>query len=543
MKTTVKTKLESIAAASVATAVILSFLFPKLSSFEGDTANAVSPSDIVLSIKDLGGRDSVDVQGGDSSGVSIIVGVFAQGAVKDKTDFRYTEITWEKHDVLDIRAFLPADNPAESTLREIKNIGDSSDSVPLETGRFRNLWTANYAPDPQDAILNFVLTVPESAANGSYTFNLSAVNLTRAQGSRLVEVSTQTMPFTVNVTDAPGSSGTKQPEPVVHGDAVIMLRTNKPYCRPKDEITVEVWANAPDVIEGFSFALDLNGMEYIPESYDFTVSPEVSFVNMEMGLLAVLVAYHSEQLVSGTAKLFEFRLRAPNVPGSYILTNSAGVVNTVSKKDLPVGIRPLTVMVYPNGANIPDIPNIRPTGDVNGDGAVNIADVVALARYLIDDLPLVQGVTADLDRSGELNIRDLLWLILYLRGNVPDIQKIPTPPETTATEATTAETTTAATTSATSTTATTTTTWTTATTVTVPETLPTEPSATTTVPLSGGIKGDVNLDGTVSIADIAMLVDYLYNDGFLTKAQSEAADVNGDGFIDSDDLAQLYTLI
>lgn len=59
------------------------------------------------------------------------------------------------------------------------------------------------------------------------------------------------------------------------------------------------------------------------------------------------------------------------------------------------------------------------TGDVNGDGAVSMADAVQLARWLVRDadagLSAQQAVCADLDQSGTLNAFDLSKLLGYLK--------------------------------------------------------------------------------------------------------------------------------
>ena len=56
--------------------------------------------------------------------------------------------------------------------------------------------------------------------------------------------------------------------------------------------------------------------------------------------------------------------------------------------------------------------------------------------------------------------------------------------------------------------------------------------------------GDVNMDGEVSIADVAKFIDYLL-DNSVTPFDTEAADCNGDGIIDIEDAARLidYLLI
>ncbi|MCK4428251.1 MAG: dockerin type I repeat-containing protein [candidate division Zixibacteria bacterium] len=59
-------------------------------------------------------------------------------------------------------------------------------------------------------------------------------------------------------------------------------------------------------------------------------------------------------------------------------------------------------------------------GDVNGDGEIDIADVVFLLNYLFLDgpepFPLEAG---DADSSGEVDIADVVYLLNYLFINGP----------------------------------------------------------------------------------------------------------------------------
>ena len=64
---------------------------------------------------------------------------------------------------------------------------------------------------------------------------------------------------------------------------------------------------------------------------------------------------------------------------------------------------------YPiNGGDIPDVT----AGDVNQDGAVDVADVVLLQKYLVrkTTLTAVQGKAADYQEDNVVNVTDLLVL-------------------------------------------------------------------------------------------------------------------------------------
>lgn len=57
------------------------------------------------------------------------------------------------------------------------------------------------------------------------------------------------------------------------------------------------------------------------------------------------------------------------------------------------------------------------------------------------------------------------------------------------------------------------------------------------------LAGDVNLDGSVTYADVLLLKKYLLNKGTLTSRQCELADLSGDGIINITDLAHLKNLV
>ena len=73
-------------------------------------------------------------------------------------------------------------------------------------------------------------------------------------------------------------------------------------------------------------------------------------------------------------------------------------------------------------------------GDCNGDGAVNISDIVYLGFYLMEDGPAPTDlVAADLDEKDGVNLHDCWYLIQYMfyGGNLPVCGSHPvfTPPE------------------------------------------------------------------------------------------------------------------
>lgn len=66
---------------------------------------------------------------------------------------------------------------------------------------------------------------------------------------------------------------------------------------------------------------------------------------------------------------------------------------------------------------------------------------------------------------------------------------------------------------------------------------------TTTTEKPSTAKGDINLDGTVSVVDAVLLTKYILADGTLTKEQAVNADMNNDGRLDVFDMMLIRSVI
>jgi len=66
---------------------------------------------------------------------------------------------------------------------------------------------------------------------------------------------------------------------------------------------------------------------------------------------------------------------------------------------------------------------------------------------------------------------------------------------------------------------------------------------TVTIGESQNIKGDLNLDGQVKIADALLLQRYLLGDASLTEAQYNNADINDDADVDSFDMVFMKKML
>ena len=52
-------------------------------------------------------------------------------------------------------------------------------------------------------------------------------------------------------------------------------------------------------------------------------------------------------------------------------------------------------------------------GDINGDGSVNVMDIVLLVNYILNDLYITEG---DINEDGTLNILDIVTLTTIILG-------------------------------------------------------------------------------------------------------------------------------
>jgi hypothetical protein len=66
-----------------------------------------------------------------------------------------------------------------------------------------------------------------------------------------------------------------------------------------------------------------------------------------------------------------------------------------------------------------DKPQVIP-GDVNEDGEVTVADVVALANFLLDESSEINAEAADVYKDGKIDAKDLMYIVLKLSGKIKE---------------------------------------------------------------------------------------------------------------------------
>jgi hypothetical protein len=149
-------------------------------------------------------------------------------------------------------------------------------------------------------------------------------------------------------------------------------------------------------------------------------------------------------------------------------------------------------------------------GEVTGDGVITFADVYFLIDYIFNGgsapVPLSVG---DVDENGIVNISDVIRLIQFIEANTGSV---PTAP------------------------------------VGEPESQQREFAASTTiVPVQDGVIpsflfGDVNGDGTVTLADVDFLLAYIFEGGTAPDPLSRG-DIDQDGLVNISDAVMLINLI
>ena len=77
-----------------------------------------------------------------------------------------------------------------------------------------------------------------------------------------------------------------------------------------------------------------------------------------------------------------------------------------------------SAIIFEN-SDIKEVYRIKLYGDLNGDGKVNVMDLIRLKRHIADGTEVVGN--ADVNGDGKVNVMDLIRLKRYIAGEVVDI--------------------------------------------------------------------------------------------------------------------------
>ncbi len=134
------------------------------------------------------------------------------------------------------------------------------------------------------------------------------------------------------------------------------------------------------------------------------------------------IRYSSVPVGPDTTNWWESAVAVDSVP----YPSQAGFTDSCVISDLPVDNHfYFAIRTADEANNWSDISNIAEILsiwciDVNGDGSVNILDVLYLLNFIYKDGPAVPpGTTGDADNSGDINILDAVFMINYCYKNGP----------------------------------------------------------------------------------------------------------------------------
>jgi len=134
--------------------------------------------------------------------------------------------------------------------------------------------------------------------------------------------------------------------------------------------------------------------------------------------------FFDDVLVTAAGYVF---LSVEPVQGTVLANESETLYVTFDATEVPVGDYDLDIEIFSNDPGEPEV--IIPThlhvtefdrGDANGDGIINIADVVFLVNYLFTGGPAPEPMEAgDANCDGTVDIADAVYLVNYLFAGGP----------------------------------------------------------------------------------------------------------------------------
>ena len=153
-----------------------------------------------------------------------------------------------------------------------------------------------------------------------------------------------------------------------------------------------------DVIEGDFLKID-SGTTFFPAGHIDNAAGKITGLNAQL---------FSDQGVSGGGILLQVRFKAKS-SGETQLTLQNLQFNTITGEAIPSPAEPYEITITADGQLV------VVAGDVNGDGQVNILDLVLVAQQLGENVPADSPVDANSD--GVVNILDLVQVAQGIAGS------------------------------------------------------------------------------------------------------------------------------
>ena len=168
------------------------------------------------------------------------------------------------------------------------------------------------------------------------------------------------------------------------------------------------WQCDMTLSEGLTLKLDNAGKPEatLGERFDMTEHKLSTGVTAAGGYRFIATSFERDAIPTGSGTLFTVTLQADEMlaPGNYEGRLSAIEFNTIDNQRLLFDDLTFTVTVAPEGIK----------GDVNGDGAVDIADVVAVYNIMAGNNS--NGYNGDVNKDGATDIADVVAIYNIMAG-------------------------------------------------------------------------------------------------------------------------------
>jgi aminopeptidase N len=186
-----------------------------------------------------------------------------------------------------------------------------------------------------------------------------------------------------------------------------------------DTIHKDIRVRVPSAITGVA----LDPEQWILRSAS-TVAYGMNIVTTEMPRAWLSTTYIETLLAKGGTPPYTWEMLSGSLPGGLVLDPSTGVISGI-----PTAEESLEFVVRVTDSSLPAKTDIQElyivvgsfsSGDVNGDGKINLGDVIYILNYLFKNGPApITLEVADLNCDSLVNLVDAIYLLNFLFKNGP----------------------------------------------------------------------------------------------------------------------------